>query len=159
KVYSDGDGSGAISLEKITPDKYSEVQPVEIPQTEPENPPPSNTPNPKSSDKEKDVEFVKRYLNGEKLTEKEKLVVSLTANIVRYQICTYKTKEAFLREWQKLTLPLVHKAQLVLGCCKDGEKFFTKFLPGLGITPTELGLSDPTPKPTKPDGDQISLFD
>ena len=146
-------------IENNISNQHSEVQPVELPQTEPENLPPPDISNQKSSQTKKDLEFVKKYTNGEELTSKEQEVIKLTADIIRYQLDFYKTKEAFLKEWQKLKPSQVHLANLVLGCCKDGEKFFTKFLPRLGITPTELGVSDPNPKPVEPNGDQISLFD
>ncbi|MFM6189293.1 hypothetical protein, partial [Planktothrix sp.] len=129
------------------------------PQTEPENLPPSEPiSKTEPSETRKDLESLRKIQNGENLTQRERQVVSLIKGTF-HQILVWKTKEAFLMDWQKLTPAQVRLAELVLKQHPKQEKFFSKFLPKLGITPTELGLSDPTPKPTEPDGDQISLFD
>ncbi|MBD2484201.1 hypothetical protein, partial [Planktothrix sp. FACHB-1365] len=158
KVYSDGDGSGAISLEKITPDKYSEVQPVEIPQTEPENPPPSKSKKSEMTQAEKDCWFIENFRNnyGE-LDHFQRSAVDFISRTTGFTP-VYDSKEKLLTGWEQLKPKSRYYVEVLIRATNEGERLVKKILPRWGITPTELGLSDPTPKPVEPDGDQMSLL-
>jgi putative DNA primase/helicase len=74
-------------------------------------------------------------------------------------IPVYETREQFLAGWEQLKPKSRYYVGVLIRATDKGEKFLKKTLPKLGITPAELGLSDPNPEPSEPKGDQISLFD
>jgi len=146
------------AVENNISDQLSEIQPVELPQTEPDNLPPSTAHlKSETSQIKRELEFVGKLQNGEKLTTKEDQSVNIVKKGVA-QVCGYRDREDLLKDWRVLTPYQKRCLELAVNTLKDGVKFLTKTLPRLGITPTELGLSDPNPKPAEPEGDQMSLL-